>query len=116
MRAKIGSICSIFVVLLLGFSLPIAAAQSEVSGHAKAPSIGGSTAEISVVASLDDNGDAHGTIIFVGATEFLPGSPQPAGPADPWVIEGDEITFNGRTATVCEDVIRSCTCMERIIP
>jgi hypothetical protein len=105
---KLGLSCVIAGALSGSFT-PIATAGS-VSGHGKVvlnPSF--STAQISVDAWTDDEGVAQGTVIFVGdvPTSHPESSSGPAGPADPWLMEVTEITFDGNTAYVIAVVVHS---------
>lgn len=89
---------------LVGLSPAIATAQTSVQGFGRVPNDPPfSDALISVNAWLDPNGIAHGTVVWVGGTTHR----RPGGPADPWLIDVTEITFDGNTAHVFGVVIHS---------
>ena len=90
------SVCGILAVLVCVFSPPVALAGGSVRGHGEVPEPGLSPSQISVDAWLDDNGVAHGTMTWVG--DVVPG--HPGGPADPWLIDVQDIVFDGNTAYV----------------
>jgi hypothetical protein len=95
---------SIFAVLLLGLSPAIATAQTSVHGHGKTLNDEPfSDSEISVNASLDTDGVAHGTVVWVGGVTPR----RPGGPADPWLIDVTQIIFDGNTAHVVGVVVHS---------
>ena len=91
-------------MLLLGLSPASATAQTSVQGQGVArndPPY--SDAHISVNASLDANGVAHGTVVWIGGTTHR----RPGGPADPWLIDVTDISFDGNTAHVFGVVVHS---------
>jgi hypothetical protein len=90
-------------MILLGLSPAIATAQTSVQGHGKALNEEPfSDAEISVNAWLDENG-VHGTAVWVGGTTPR----RPGGPADPWLIDVTQLTFDGNTAHVLGVVVHA---------
>ena len=114
MRGNTGITCGTLALLLLGLSPAIATAQSEVQGHGifihdvGLPNGGQFFNQISVNAWLDDQGVAHGTMIWVGGVfQPLPGNGQQGGPADPWFIAVTDIFFDGNTAYVFGVVVHS---------
>jgi hypothetical protein len=100
---RITSITAIAIVAL-GLNPAIATAQTSVQGHGRvANDPPNADSQVSVNAWLDINGVAHGTVVWVGGiTPRMPG-----GPADPWLIEVTEVTFEGNTAHVFGVVVHS---------
>jgi hypothetical protein len=90
------SVHGILAVLVCAFSPAVALAGGSVRGHGKLPEPGLSTSQISVDAWLDDNGIAYGTMTWIG--DIVP--EHPGGPADPWLIDVQDIIFDGNTAYV----------------
>lgn len=107
MRIKIMIIFIIFAALLLSVSPALAAPQSEIRGHGKAQLNSDlvSVSQVSINAWLDDDGQAHGMIHWVGAVP--PGVLPKTGQAAPWLIEVTGIIFNGNSARVCGVVVQS---------
>jgi hypothetical protein len=93
----------ILALLLFAFTPAVAPAQS-ARGHGEIPNGPGlSPSQISVDAWLDDDGVAQGTTIFIGDVPNL----HPGGPADPWLIDVQDIYFDGNTAYVTGVVVHS---------
>jgi hypothetical protein len=100
---RITSITAI-AMMLLGLSPAIATAQTSVHGQGVArndPPY--SDTHISVNAWLDANGVAHGTVVWVGGATHR----RPGGPADPWLIDVMELSFDGNTAHVLGVVVHA---------
>jgi hypothetical protein len=104
-RSLIGfrSVRGILAVLVCAFSPAIALAGGSVRGHGEVPEPGFLPSQISVDAWLDDHGVAHGTMTWIG--DVVPG--HPGGPADPWLIDVQDIVFDGNTAYVYGLVVHS---------
>ena len=101
---RFGMTCSIVTAALCNLGPAVAMADA-VRGFGKvqldpAPL---SISEISVDACLDDDGVAYGTIAWIGDSPFgIPG-----GPADPFIIDVQDIVFDGNTAYVTGVVVAS---------
>jgi hypothetical protein len=104
-RSLIGSrsVHGILAVLVCAFGPVVALGGGSVRGHGKLPEPGLSTSQVSVDAWLDDNGVAYGTVGWIG--DVTPA--QPGGPADPWLIDVQDIAFDGNTAYVYGVVVHS---------
>ena len=89
----------------VAFLIPAVATAQSIRGHGEVPNDGESPSQISVNAWLDDDGVAHGAMIWVGAV--VVGSNPKAGPADPFLIEVLDIVFDGNTAYVFGVVVHS---------
>jgi hypothetical protein len=62
--------------------------------------------QVSVDAWLDDDGVAHGTVVWVG--DVIPA--QPGGPADPWILDVQDLFVfgpNGNSAVVVAVIVHS---------
>jgi hypothetical protein len=93
----------ILAVLVCAFSPAVAMADGSVRGHGELLNPGLSPSRISVDAWLDDKGVAHDTMIWIG--DVVPA--QPGGPADPRLIDVQDIVFDGNTAYVFGVVVHS---------
>jgi len=102
---RFGTTCGIVAAVLCSLGPAIATAGA-VRGHGKVqlgPASIYSPSEISVDAWLDDDGVAYGTIAWIGDSPFA----IPGGPADPFIIDVQEIVFDGNTAYVTGVVVAS---------
>ena len=97
-RSLIGSrsVRGILAVLLCASSPAVALAGGSVRGHGEVLNPGLSPSQITIDAWLDHNGVAYGTATWIG--DVVPG--HPGGPADPWLIDVQDIIFDGNTAYV----------------
>lgn len=74
-----------------------------VRGHATVALSGGPTSQVRVKAWLDNDGKAHGTVVWT-----LSGRGQRGGAAGyPWVLQVDKLQISGNTAYVEAVVVRS---------
>ena len=92
------------VTLVVATACSAGAPGASVRGHGRVINGGNdSPSEISVDTWVDADGAAHGMIVWVGDVH----TGHPAGPADPWIIDVEEISFFGNVAIVAGTVAHS---------
>jgi hypothetical protein len=97
---------AVLVALLFGLC-PTVSAQS-VRGHCEIPGSILSSTRISVNAWIDANGEAQGSMVWIGGVPNTPPYPPgQGGPAEPFIVEVTDVSFFGNTAFVEGEVIAS---------